>query len=47
MGAYAACSATALDELGLDRFRLVVHDWGAIALLPAARAGRTGSSGSW
>jgi pimeloyl-ACP methyl ester carboxylesterase len=26
-----------LDELGLDRFRLVVHDWGALALSAASR----------
>ena len=35
MQAYAAWIGAALDELGLDRFGLVVHDWGAIALQPA------------
>lgn len=26
-----------LEELGVDRYRLVVHDWGALALSPASR----------
>jgi pimeloyl-ACP methyl ester carboxylesterase len=36
MGAYADWIGTAIDELGLDRFKLVVHDWGGIALQPAS-----------
>ncbi len=38
---YSAWVGRALDELGLERFGLVVHDWGSVAL-PAAveRAGR-------
>ena len=41
MQAYADWIGTAFDELGLERFGLVVHDWGAIALQPAiARAER-------
>ncbi len=37
MHAYAAYLGTAIDELDLGRFNLVVHDWGAIALHPAQR----------
>lgn len=37
MHAYAGYLAAAIDELGLERFNLVVHDWGAIALHPAQR----------
>lgn len=33
---YADWVGRALDELGLDRFALVVHDWGGLALEPAA-----------
>ncbi len=41
MGAYAGWLGAAIDELGLDRFKLVVHDWGGIALQPASeRAAR-------
>ena len=41
MQAYAEWIGAAFDELGLERFKLVVHDWGAIALQPAsARAER-------
>lgn len=35
MDDYAAWIGAALDELAGDRFRLVVHDWGAVALIPA------------
>jgi pimeloyl-ACP methyl ester carboxylesterase len=35
--AYADWIGQALDELGLERFKLVVHDWGAIALSPASQ----------
>lgn len=37
MHAYARYLGAAIDELGLERFNLVVHDWGAIALHPAQR----------
>jgi pimeloyl-ACP methyl ester carboxylesterase len=41
MQAYAEWVGAALDELGLERFGLVVHDWGVVALPPAiARAER-------
>jgi pimeloyl-ACP methyl ester carboxylesterase len=30
--AYAEWIGSAIDELGIDRFKLVVHDWGGIAL---------------
>ena len=36
MQAYAGWIGTAFDELGLERFGLLVHDWGAIALQPAS-----------
>lgn len=34
--AYAEWIGQAIDELELDRFKLVVHDWGGIALSPAS-----------
>jgi pimeloyl-ACP methyl ester carboxylesterase len=38
---YAEWIGAAIDELSLERFKLVVHDWGGIALAPAsARAER-------
>lgn len=37
MGAYADFLGAAIDGLGLERFNLVVHDWGAVALHPAQR----------
>ncbi len=37
LGAYSEWVAEALDGLGLERFGLVVHDWGSLAL-PAACA---------
>ncbi len=36
MQSYAEWVGAAFDELGLERFGLVVHDWGAVALQPAA-----------
>jgi pimeloyl-ACP methyl ester carboxylesterase len=34
---YAEWIGVALDELGIDRYKLVVHDWGGIALAPASQ----------
>ncbi len=35
--AYGDFIGAAIDELGLDRFNLVVNDWGGVALHPAQR----------
>lgn len=35
--AYAGFVGAAIDELGLERFNLVVNDWGGVALHPAQR----------
>lgn len=37
LDAHADFVAALLDELEIDRFRLLVHDWGALALSPASR----------
>jgi pimeloyl-ACP methyl ester carboxylesterase len=37
LDAYAAWFAALVDALGIDRYRLVVHDWGSIALAGAGR----------
>jgi len=33
--AYGRWAASFLDELGVERYSLVVHDWGSIGLMPA------------
>jgi pimeloyl-ACP methyl ester carboxylesterase len=38
VGAHARWFAALLEELGVDRYRLVVHDWGAVALAGALLA---------
>ena len=38
MWAYADFVGRALDVLGVDRYALVIHDWGAVGLLAALRA---------
>src|SRR5687767_8188774 len=40
LAGYAAFLPAFLDHLGLDRVRLVVHDWGAVALTLGARIER-------
>jgi pimeloyl-ACP methyl ester carboxylesterase len=40
LGGYERFLAAFLDHLGLDRVRLVVHDWGAVALTLGARIER-------
>jgi pimeloyl-ACP methyl ester carboxylesterase len=37
MDAYADFVASALDELGVSEYNLVVHDWGAVGLIAAQR----------
>jgi pimeloyl-ACP methyl ester carboxylesterase len=32
---YGRWAAALLDELGLERYSLVIHDWGAVGLIPA------------
>jgi pimeloyl-ACP methyl ester carboxylesterase len=40
LAGYAAFLPAFLDHLGIDRVRLVVHDWGAVALTLSARIER-------
>jgi pimeloyl-ACP methyl ester carboxylesterase len=37
LDSYASWIGAAIDELGLGRLRLVVHDWGSVALIAAQR----------
>ena len=46
MHAYAGWLGAALDELGLERFKLVVHDWGAMPCIPRSAAPSASSASS-